>query len=92
VTFLGQKFRTCCSILFSTGLLSSTLILRDPKQLFAVVSVQLLFCECLCVHCSQLEHDAWLARERVAQAEFQKKREHEETILREREEREVCGV
>ena len=26
----------------------------------------------------------------MAQAEFQKKREHEETILREREEREVC--
>lgn len=47
-------------------------------------------CECLCVHCSQLEHDAWLARERVAQAEFQKKREREETILWEREEREVC--
>ena len=54
------------------------------------MSIQLLFCECLCVHCSQLEHDAWLARERVAQAEFQKKREREETILREREEREVC--
>ena len=46
----------------------------------------------LCVHCRQLEHDAWLACERVAQAEFQKKREREETILREREEREVCVV
>ena len=36
-----------------------------------------------------LDQELWLQRERIAQEEFRKKREKEEQVLREREEREV---
>lgn len=36
-----------------------------------------------------LEYEVWVERERLAQEEFRKKREREEKIQREREEREV---
>ena len=47
----------------------------------------MLFCGC--IHCRQLEEEAWKERDRVAHAKFKKEREREEAILREREEREV---
>ena len=37
----------------------------------------------------QLQHEAWLERDRKSHAEFCEKREKEEQKLREREEREV---
>ena len=46
---------------------------------------------CVLVFFRQLQHEAWLQRERAAQEEFRKKREEKEHKLKEREEREVSG-
>ena len=44
---------------------------------------------CVTVVFRQLEHEAWLERERIAQEVFRKQREREEQAQKEKEEREV---
>ena len=59
------------------------------KEGFLCTSESGLVLFCGCIHCRQLEEEAWKERDRVAHAKFKKEREREEAILREREEREV---